>query len=130
MSQHNESPEDVAGGPGEAFGQRKVTTNRLREMKAAGVPIAALTAYESRNGLKVGVWVSLGRASLTLLIVHVVLFREISRWEVLGWWSAFDANPALFGTLAAIAVAAVLSVLWGKVGYRFGAEWLLRKVAG
>ena len=28
------------------FSKRKVTTNRLKEMKEAGVPIAALTAYD------------------------------------------------------------------------------------
>ncbi|MEE2940371.1 MAG: 3-methyl-2-oxobutanoate hydroxymethyltransferase [Planctomycetota bacterium] len=39
MSQH---PEESAG----SFDGRKVTTNRLSEMKAAGVPIAALTAYD------------------------------------------------------------------------------------
>ena len=39
MSQHhNESQE--------SFDARKVTTNRLSEMKSAGVPIAALTAYD------------------------------------------------------------------------------------
>lgn len=39
MSQH---PDERAG----AFEGRKVTTNRLSEMKTAGVPIAALTAYD------------------------------------------------------------------------------------
>jgi uncharacterized membrane protein len=92
------------------------------------VAIAGLVAREQRHGMRVGVWVHLGRASLTLLLVHVYIFRELSR--PLGFWSALDAGPALAGTLAAIAVAALLSVLWGKIGYRYGAEWLLRKVAG
>lgn len=39
MSQH---PHESQG----SFAGRKVTTNRLSEMKAAGVPIAALTAYD------------------------------------------------------------------------------------
>lgn len=39
MSQH---PDESAG----SFEGRKVTTNRLSEMKKAGVPIAALTAYD------------------------------------------------------------------------------------
>ena len=39
MSQH---PDDSPG----SFEGRKVTTNRLSEMKSAGVPIAALTAYD------------------------------------------------------------------------------------
>ncbi|MFT5680947.1 MAG: putative membrane protein [Myxococcota bacterium] len=90
--------------------------------------IAGLVGYEQRKGMTAGTWVSLGRASLTLLLVHVVVFRELSR--PLGWWSAFEAGPAFAGTLGAIGVAAVLARLWGKVGYRYGAEWVLRKVAG
>ena len=39
MSQH---PDESSG----SFDGRKVTTNRLSEMKSAGVPIAALTAYD------------------------------------------------------------------------------------
>ena len=39
MSQH---PDDSPG----SFEGRKVTTNRLNEMKKAGVPIVALTAYD------------------------------------------------------------------------------------
>ena len=42
MSQH---PDDDDPGPSRFHG-RKVTTNRLKEMKRAGVPIAALTAYD------------------------------------------------------------------------------------
>jgi len=90
--------------------------------------IAGLVGYEQRKGMRPGLWVSLGRASLTLLLVHVVVFREISRDY--GFWSALEAGPAFAGTLAAIAAAAILAWLWGKVGYRFGAEWVLRKVAG
>ena len=92
------------------------------------VAISGLVGYEKRRGMKAGAWVCLGRASLTLLLLHVVIFREISR--PLGFWSTLDAAPALVGTLGAIAVATVLSMLWSRVGYRFGAEWLLRKVAG
>ena len=55
MSQHPNDPSSDASGEDEAprpraaksqFSKRKVTTNRLKEMKEAGVPIAALTAYD------------------------------------------------------------------------------------
>lgn len=42
MSQHSEVEDPDAPG----FDGRKVTTNRLMQMKKAGVPIAALTAYD------------------------------------------------------------------------------------
>ncbi len=47
MSQHPDSDSSSDSfSEGEAFDVRKVTTNRLKEMKTAGVPIAALTAYD------------------------------------------------------------------------------------
>lgn len=75
-----------------------------------------------------GVLVTLGRASLTLLLVHVVLFREISR--PLGAWQAFDRWTALLIIAAWIVLCALLARLWQRGGYRFGAEWLLRRVGG
>lgn len=75
-----------------------------------------------------GVLVCLGRASLTLLLVHVVLFREISR--PLGAWQAFDWPVALLIIAAWIALCAVLARAWQRRGYRFGAEWLLRRLGG
>jgi len=73
-------------------------------------------------------FVSLGRASLTLLLVHVVVFREISR--PLGAWQAFGRGTALAIIVAWLALSAVLTHAWRRVGYRFGAEWLLRRLGG
>lgn len=75
-----------------------------------------------------GVLVCLGRASLTLLILHVVLFREISR--PLGLWQAFEWPVALAIIAGWIALCAVLARAWRRSGYRFGAEWLLRRLGG
>lgn len=72
--------------------------------------------------------VGLGRASLTLLLVHVVVFRELTR--PIGAWQAFSAEAAL----AIIAVWTVLCAFaaraWQRIDYRHGAEWLLRKIGG
>lgn len=75
-----------------------------------------------------GVLVCLGRASLTLLLVHVVLFREISR--PLGAWQAFSWPVSLLIIAAWIALCAVFARAWQRHGYRFGAEWLLRRLGG
>lgn len=72
--------------------------------------------------------VTLGRASLSIFLLHVWLFREASR--PLGLWSAL---PPLW-TLVAIALFAVVCAVatraWQNVGYRYGAEWALRAIGG
>ena len=84
--------------------------------------------------------VTLGRISLTLLVFHVVAFREWSR-EVFkirgteleipgyGWWHNLSAPGTLGVILGFVAIAAFVSVLWQRAEYRYGAEWVLRKVA-
>lgn len=72
--------------------------------------------------------VTLGRASLTLLMLHVPLFREASR--PLGLWRNLSAGAAL-ATIAAFVLVCVLATrAWQARQYRFGAEWLLRRIAG
>ena len=71
--------------------------------------------------------VTLGRASLTLLILHVWLFREATR--PIGVWQALDVGPAIAVLLSFVVIAALASWQWQRVGYRYGAEWLLRKIA-
>lgn len=71
--------------------------------------------------------VTLGRASLTLLILHVWLFREATR--PLGLWRSLDVVPAMLLLFGFVAFASVASWQWQRVGYRYGAEWLLRKLA-
>jgi uncharacterized membrane protein len=72
--------------------------------------------------------VVLGRASLTLLLLHVPLFREATR--PLGYWQALEAGTVLAIIFAFLAFAVIAARLWQRVGYRGGAEWLLRKLGG
>lgn len=72
--------------------------------------------------------VTLGRISLTLLMLHVVLFREWSR--PIHWWRNLSSNVTLAVIFGFVIVAVLASRPWQRVGYRFGAEWLLRKIAG
>lgn len=91
--------------------------------------LGAALAVERRRELDPrGPLVTLGRASLTLLMVHVVLFREISR--PLGAWQAFGRFTSLAIIAAWIVLCALLVRVWQRRGYRFGAEWLLRRVGG
>ncbi|PRP96449.1 DUF418 domain-containing transporter [Enhygromyxa salina] len=90
--------------------------------------IWAVMAWERRWPLRENnPLVTLGRASLTLLILHVWLFREATR--PIGVWQALDVAPAMLVLFGFVALAALASWQWQRVGYRFGAEWLLRKLA-
>lgn len=72
--------------------------------------------------------VALGRASLTLLLVHVPLFREATR--PLGLWHGLGAGATLGMIFGFVLLAVWVSRAWQAVGYRGGAEWLLRKLGG
>jgi uncharacterized membrane protein YeiB len=89
-----------------------------------------------RVGLAFEVWrpfssrafmVTLGRASLTLLLLHVVLFREVSR--PLGLWQALSPSHALSMMIGFVILAGLAAQAWQRVGYRGGAEWMLRGIA-
>jgi uncharacterized membrane protein len=71
--------------------------------------------------------VTAGRASLTIFFIHVPLFRELSR--PIDAWSNLGTTAALAVVFAFIALSLVLSRIWQRHGYRYGAEWLLRKLA-
>jgi uncharacterized protein len=89
--------------------------------------LAAFVAYERRHPMSPrGPLVVLGRASLTLLLGHVVLVREGAM--ALGFWKAFDAGQTLALLGAFFVFATLLSRAWQSTGYAYGAEWLLRRV--
>jgi len=85
----------------------------LRRERGAGLPgVTALC--------------SLGRCSLSVLIIHVVVFRELTR--PLGLWQACGVSTAsaiLIGTLLA---SLWLAMRWHRVQFRYGAEWMLRRL--
>ena len=87
------------------------------------VALDRIIALRSTNGL-----VCLGRASLSILIVHVVVVRESAIY--FHFWRSLSFIQTLVGTSAIVLFFCVASVCWRKVNFRFGAEWLLRKVAG
>jgi uncharacterized membrane protein len=75
-----------------------------------------------------GVFVTLGRGSLTLLILHVPLFREVTR--PLGLWQALPPAAAMSVIALVLMACTLLTRRWQRAGYRYGAEWLLRRIAG
>ncbi|MEZ4269086.1 MAG: DUF418 domain-containing transporter [Myxococcota bacterium] len=89
--------------------------------------LAAFLAFERRYTMSPrGPLVVLGRASLTLLLSHVVLFREGGM--AFGFWKSFGAGQTLVILAAVFFAAVVLCRAWERVGYAFGAEWVLRRL--
>lgn len=67
-----------------------------------------------------------GRCSLTILIVHIPLVREpVVRF---GWWRTLPVAETLALTLGFIVIFSLSAVLWGRIQYKYGPEWILRKV--
>ena len=88
--------------------------------------ITALFALERRRPFSSGnVMVCLGRASLTLLLVHVWLFREIRPW---GLWKNLAPGEVAMVMVGIIAAATLGAWWWKRIGFRFGAEWLVRVI--
>lgn len=91
--------------------------------------IIMFTMIESKGKISsINPLVCLGRTSLSLLIIHVLLFREISRY--MHFWRIFSQTQTLAIICAILVLSAFAAVRWRRHNYRFGAEWLLRKIAG
>jgi uncharacterized membrane protein len=72
--------------------------------------------------------VNLGRASLTILIVHVAVIRESVPY--LGLWHRLSATATILTTVAVLLFFTLAATAWRKIEFKYGAEWLLRKVSG
>jgi len=91
--------------------------------------VSAVVWLESRVALSsANFMVCLGRTSLSFLILHVVIIRESA--ACFGFWRSFSATGGLLLTLAVLVVCSLLATTWRRIGFRFGAEWLLRRIAG
>ena len=74
-----------------------------------------------------GPMVVLGRASLTLLIVHVVVFRQGAHEFV--FWRVFSTAQTAVILVGVFVIAVGLTRRWAGHQYRYGAEWILRSLA-
>lgn len=70
--------------------------------------------------------VNTGRISLTVLVIHLPLFRELSR--PVGAWRNLEGGSALALIFGSMLATVILSNRWARADYRYGAEWLLRRV--
>lgn len=70
--------------------------------------------------------VCLGRASLTIFFIHIIIFKELA--IRFGYFQLFSPVAATVAIMTVMAVFTFLSVAWRKIQFRFGLEWLLRQV--
>ncbi|MGL1900552.1 MAG: DUF1624 domain-containing protein [Fibrobacterales bacterium] len=68
---------------------------------------------------------SVGRSSLTLLFVHILLFRELL--ISLGFFRSTSETTALLMTLLTLLALLVTTTYWKKYSFKYGLEWLMRK---
>jgi len=71
--------------------------------------------------------VNIGRISLTLLVTHVVIFREL--FLRIGWNNLFGQRVTILFIAAVIVVLGLDSIRWKKYSFRYGLEWAMRKIA-
>ncbi|MDA3899151.1 MAG: heparan-alpha-glucosaminide N-acetyltransferase domain-containing protein [Spirochaetes bacterium] len=89
--------------------------------------LLALFTYILRlPGPIAGYFVSIGRISLTAFISHVFIKQLLYATGTAGLLSKW---PTIGVTLLLLAFYTVLEKLWRKSGYKYGFEWLLRKLS-
>lgn len=89
------------------------------------VLLALLTKLDEKRWLRPNhPLVLFGRTSLTLLVVHVVLFREL--FQRMGLGGRFSPAETLGTIFATWLVWWLFARAWALSGFRFGLEWLLR----
>lgn len=93
-----------------------------------GIALLLLAGALSLGGKGVRAWGFLvfpGRASLSILFAHIVLFNELAR--LAGIHRNLSAVPTLAVIAMTIAVFAFAAARWERHDFRYGLEWLVRR---
>ena len=87
----------------------------------------AIIAAGKRISIKAeDIFVLTGRASLSIFIIHIVVIRNFMTLS--GFWQSFPAAVTVMLQLAVIAVIMLLVYFWNKTEFRYGFEWMLRRI--
>lgn len=68
-----------------------------------------------------------GRSSLSWFIIHVFIFNQLS-W-LCGFYMTFSGAEAFLIISLFIAAMLCLSVIWEKYNFKYGFEWIIRRMA-
>jgi len=77
------------------------------------------------KGIFANFLVRFGRGSLSILIVHIVIFKEI--FIRIGLWQSFSTGLTLLFLFSVIISFSILLFFWEKINYKYGAEYIIRK---
>lgn len=67
-----------------------------------------------------------GRVSLSIFIIHIAVIRNFM--TVSGLWQSFSAPATLLLQVVVIAVIMVMVYFWNRIEFRYGFEWIMRKI--
>ena len=70
--------------------------------------------------------VLLGRVSLSVFILHIVIIRNFM--VLSGLWQSFSAPVTVLLQLSVIAIIMLTVYFWKRIDFRYGPAWLLRQV--
>ncbi|HPS58716.1 MAG TPA: heparan-alpha-glucosaminide N-acetyltransferase domain-containing protein [Spirochaetota bacterium] len=70
--------------------------------------------------------VLLGRVSLSIFIIHIAVIRNLM--VTTGLWQSFSAGATVLLQILVIAVIMLFVCFWNRREFRYGFEWLMRKV--
>jgi len=87
--------------------------------------LALFVWADAQGKLKVTGLVALGRTSLSLLVFHIVVFRQGS--TALGLFGTMTPSLALLIIVVFLTLWVMLARSWGRIGYRWSLEWWLRR---
>ncbi len=87
--------------------------------------LSGFLSMKERGARAFGFLAPLGRASLTVLVVHTVMFNEVTR--LLHLHRAFSGAAAMGVIAVTLLTFAVLCGVWGRYNYHYGLEWLVRR---
>ena len=76
--------------------------------------------FRSDNPLSI-----LGRATLSIYVLHIVLFKGLQMYGLLPTYGAASVFSVIAVVIGFFAIAAHF---WSKINFRYGLEWLLRKL--
>jgi len=67
-----------------------------------------------------------GRVSLTVFILHIVIIRNFMVKS--GYWQTFTEPVTVMLQIAVLVFTMTAVYLWRRIDFRYGFEWLLRKI--
>jgi uncharacterized membrane protein len=98
----------------------------LAVLSGLAMVLVSVAVYYGRRIGVANPLVSLGRCSLSVFVVHVIVVRQGGHWW--GFFKQFSTPLAILLSLSCIVMAFVLAHLWRGVDFRFGIEWFLRRI--